>query len=26
MDVHFLRGKHVKKRPGAAANTEGMMS
>jgi len=22
LDVHFLRGKHVKKRPGAAANTE----
>jgi len=26
LDVHFLRGKHVKKRTGAAANTEGMMS
>ena len=26
MDVHFLRGKHVKKRTGAAAITEGMMS
>ena len=22
MDIHFLRGKHAKKRPGAAANAE----
>ena len=22
MDIHFLRGKHVKKRPGATANAE----
>ena len=26
MDIHFLRGKHAKKRPGAAANAAEMMS
>ena len=26
MDIHFLRGKHGKKRPAAAAHAEGMMS
>ena len=26
MDIQFLRGKHAKKRPGAAANSHEMMS
>ena len=26
MEIHFLKGKHGKKRPGAAANTGEMMS
>src|SRR2546421_12611851 len=26
MDIQFIRGKHAKKRPGAAANTDEMMS
>src|SRR3982751_2379198 len=26
MDIHFLRGKHAKKRPGASAKTDEMMS
>ena len=26
MDIHFLRGKRDKKRPGAASKTEDMMS
>ena len=26
MDIHFLRGKHAKKRPGAASKSDEMMS
>jgi hypothetical protein len=26
MDIHFLRGKHAKKRPGASAKSDEMMS